>query len=361
MKGCRAQEMRAALHTAFEAEIRDQMRALTAIVNKAPDARTFLDDVVAGLSQTPKRLPSKYFYDERGSRLFDEICTLEEYYLTRTELTIMQQFAEEIAEALGQGNMLVEYGSGSSLKTRILLDRLQCTVAYVPVDISGEHLEQTAGRLAKAYPHIEILPVCADFTTEFELPRSKCTPSQNLAYFPGSTIGNFKPKDARRLLQRIASVCGSGGGLLIGIDLQKAIQTIEAAYNDRNGVTMAFNRNLLHRINRELDADFRVDAFEHRAIYNEELGRVETYLISDRHQTVTVDGATFRFEVGEAICTEYSHKYTIDGFHAIAATAGFSLERAWSDDQELFAVLHFRLPAIRLNTHKQIDGSTRED
>lgn len=314
------------------------------MLKSAPGAQTFLDDVVAGLSQTPKRLPSKYFYDERGSRLFDEICTLEEYYLTRTELTIMQQFAERIVEALGQGNMLVEYGSGSSLKTRILLDRLQRTVAYVPVDISGEHLEQTAARLAKAYPHIEILPVCADFTAEFELPCSRRDPVRKSVYFPGSTIGNFNPTDAGRLLQQIASICGSGGGLLIGIDLQKEIQTIEAAYNDQNGVTMAFNRNLLHRINREFDADFQVDAFEHRAFYNQHLGRVEIYLVSGTRQVVTIDGVAFRFAEGDAICTEYSYKYTIDGFHAIAATAGFSLECAWADDQELFAVLYFRLP-----------------
>ena len=310
----------------------------------APGAQTFLDDVVAGLNQTPKRLPSKYFYDERGSRLFEEICTLEEYYLTRTELTIMQQFAEEIADAVGQDNMLVEYGSGSSLKTRILLDRLQNPVAYVPVDISGEHLKQTAGELAKAYPHIEILPVCADFTAEFELPCSRRDPVRKSAYFPGSTIGNFQPTDAGRLLQQIASICGSGGSLLIGIDLQKETQTIEAAYNDRNGVTMAFNRNLLHRINRELDADFQVDAFEHHALYNQHLGRVEMYLVSGTHQVVTIDGATFRFAEGDAVCTEYSYKYTVDGFHAIAAAAGFSLECAWTDERELFAVLYFRLP-----------------
>ncbi len=335
--------MRAVCQTAFEAGCRNQVKPYTAMLESAPDTQTFLDDVIAGLSQTPKRLPSKYFYDERGSRLFDEICTLEEYYLTRTELTIMQQFAGEIAETLGQGNMLVEYGSGSSLKTRILLDRLQRTVAYVPVDISGEHLQHTAGRLAQTYPHIEILPVCADFTAEFELPCSKCDPIQKSVYFPGSTIGNFNPTDTCRLLQQIASICGSGGSLLIGIDLQKEIQTIEAAYNDRNGVTMAFNRNLLHRINRELDADFQVDAFEHRAPYNERLGRIEMYLISGACQTVTIDGATFGFADGEPICTEYSHKYTIDSFRAIAATAGFLLECAWTDDQELFAVLHFRL------------------
>jgi L-histidine Nalpha-methyltransferase len=344
MTGSRHQEMRTALHTAFDAECRNQMRAHTAIVNKATGAPTFLNDVVEGLSQTPKRLPSKYFYDERGSRLFNEICTLEEYYLTRTELTIMQEFSEEIAEALGQGNMLVEYGSGSSLKTRILLDRLQSTVAYVPVDISGKHLEQTAGSLATAYPHIEILPVCADFTAEFELPCSRREPVQTSAYFPGSTIGNFQPPAASRLLQQIASICGVGGGLLIGIDLQKEIQTIESAYNDRNGVTMAFNRNLLHRINRELDADFQVDAFEHRALYNQHLGRVEMYLVSGIRQVVTIDGATFQFAEGDAICTEYSYKYTTDGFHAIAATAGFSLECAWTDERELFAVLYFRLP-----------------
>lgn len=313
----------------------------TALLDLEPTVAVFLDDVVEGLSQSPKCLPCKYFYDERGSQLFDQICELDEYYLTRAELSVMRQYAGEMAEQIGPEVMLVEYGSGSSIKTRLLLDHLPDPVAYVPVDISREHLEQTAKALAEDYPHIEVLPVCADFTQEFDLPVSVREPSHAAVYFPGSTIGNFTPDEASELLGYIAPLCGTGGGLLIGIDLQKDVGTIEAAYDDAQGVTADFNLNLLRRINRELGGDFRLDRFRHRAVYNPRLGRVELGLASQCRQQVDVAGESFTFEKGEEIRTEYSHKYTIDGFADLAAEVGLTLRRRWTDEASRFAVLHF--------------------
>jgi L-histidine Nalpha-methyltransferase len=302
--------------------------------------RVFLRDVIVGLKSTPKQLSCKYFYDRRGSELFDRICQLDEYYLTRAELALMDQFAPDMGAQIGAGVMLVEYGSGSSVKTRYLLDGLPEPVAYVPVDISGDHLQRTAQELARDYRRIEILPVCADFTRDFSLPRSRRKASHSAVYFPGSTIGNFKPGEAAGLLRRITRLCGTGGGLLIGVDLKKDAATIEAAYNDRLGVTAEFNLNLLRRINRELGADFDVDQFCHQARYNAEFGRVEMYLISRRAQTVTLGGETIEFKRGETICTEHSHKYTVDEFAAVAAAAGLTLRREWSAKKREFAVLH---------------------
>jgi dimethylhistidine N-methyltransferase len=315
----------------------------TILVDFEPSTQVFLSDILQGMRKRPRSLPCKYFYDEIGSRLFDEICELEEYYLTRTELEVMQRFAGEMTEQIGPGVRLVEYGSGSSIKTRILLDHLERPVAYVPVDISREHLQRTADELSVAYPDIEILPVCADFMERFDLPEPDRTPTHSAVYFPGSTIGNFQPADALRMLARIAPLCGTGGGLLIGIDLHKDVEIIEAAYNDKHGVTAEFNLNLLHRINRELEADFDTDNFSHRAVYNTDLKRVEIDLVSDVAQTVCIDTELFEFKAGEAICTEYSHKYTIDGFADMAGDVGLTLRRHWMDDDALFGVLHFAL------------------
>jgi dimethylhistidine N-methyltransferase len=303
--------------------------------------RAFMRDVVAGLRSEPKRLSCKYFYDKRGSELFERICQLDEYYPTRSELAIMDQFAPEMGTQIGSGARLVEYGSGSSVKTRYLLDALPDAVAYVPVDISGELLRQSARELARDYPRIEILPVCADFTKHFALPLSTRSATHTAVYFPGSTIGNFLPMSATEVLCRIAKICGKGGGLLIGIDLKKDPITIEAAYNDRLGVTAEFNLNLLHRMNRELGANFKVDQFSHQALYNSHLGRVEMYLVSRRTQAVTIGGQSFAFSAGETICTEYSHKYTVDEFASIAAASGLALHAEWTDKNRRFAVLHF--------------------
>ena len=315
----------------------------TTLLDFEPSTEIFFDDVVRGLFGRPKSLPCKYFYDQRGSELFDEICELDEYYLTRTELEIMARFADEMARQIGHDAMLVEYGSGSSVKTRILLDHLPHLAAYVPVDISREHLESTARELVCLYPQLEVLPVCADFTGDFKLPQLDHGSKRCIAYFPGSTIGNFSPEAARNLLSRIAQRCGRRGGLILGIDLQKDVRIMEAAYDDEAGVTAEFNLNLLHRINRELNADFVVDQFEHVAKYNERRGRVEMFLVSQRDQVVTVGVVPIEFSDGEMVCTEYSHKYTIEGIAHIARTAGFSLQQSWMDDDQYFAVLHLSL------------------
>ena len=301
----------------------------------------FRSDVLAGLRMTPKQLPCKYFYDARGSELFDQICQLDEYYLTRSELSIMDQFAFEMGEQIGPGVTLVEFGSGSSVKTRYLLDGLPDPVSYVPVDISCQHLQQAARELERDYPHIEILPLCTDFMRSFTLPTSKRPATHTAVYFPGSTIGNFLPDAAAELLGRITQLCGERGGLLIGIDLKKELPTIEAAYNDRLGVTAEFNLNLLYRINRELGADFDIDRFDHQARYNTPLGRIEMHLISRCAQTVTIDDEIIEFTAGESICTEFSHKYTVDEFSHLAASVGLVLHREWTDRQRNFAVLHF--------------------
>ncbi len=300
----------------------------------------FLQDVIEGLSKSPKELQCKYFYDEKGSALFDQICELEEYYLTRTERKIMLDHAGEMAQQLGEQVMLVEFGSGSSMKTRVLLDALIDPVAYVPLDISEEHLHKTARQLQENYPHIEILPLVADFTKPFSLPDAKRPPSHAAVFFPGSTIGNFVPDAAEKMLMTIANILGPNGGMLIGIDLQKDKSIIEPAYNDSKGVTDQFNLNVLHRVNRELGANFDVDQFKHKAVYNQSLGRVEIHVVSQCNQTVTIGNRTFEFEADEQVLTEYSHKYTIEGFVALASTAGFVLHKQWTDENNLFAVLH---------------------
>ena len=318
----------------------EQLRE-SALLDQEPGTKSFLDQVHLGLRQSPKSLPCKYFYDERGSQLFDQICELEEYYVTRTELAIMDEYAPQIAAQIGAGVMLIEYGSGSSVKTRILLDHLSELEAYVPVDISRDHLQQTCDALNRVYPEIEVLPVCADFTAEFELPIPHDAATHCAVYFPGSTIGNFAPEDAKRILSQISTLCGTGGGLLIGIDLQKDPEVLEAAYNDAQGVTASFNLNLLRRINRELEADFQLDAFQHDAVYNEAKGRIEISLRSLRQQVVTIGGQTFDFAQDELLGTEHSHKYTVDGFSRLAEQAGLTLRAEWMDEESRFAVLHF--------------------
>jgi dimethylhistidine N-methyltransferase len=318
----------------------DSLHPATPLLDFTPTAEAFRGDVLAGLAQQPRHLPCKYFFDDRGSRLFEEIWGLREYYPTRTELAIMRRHAREMADRIGPGVMLVEYGSVSGVKTRLLLDRLHDPVAYVPVDISRDHLLWTAERLALAYPALEVLPVCADFVRDFHLPSPLKRPTHTAVYFPGSAIGNFHPPAAREVLARIARTCGHDGQLLIGIDLQKDAATLEAAYNDGKGVTAQFNLNLLQRINGELGGSFDLSGFEHRAVYNQEKGRVELYLVSRRSQEATVGEKSFRFEAGEPVCTEYSYKYTIDGFASMAAEAGLTLQQSWTDDQNRFAVLH---------------------
>lgn len=321
----------------------DCANSVTDLLDFEPDTASFLDDVLEGLRNRPRSLPCKYFYDERGSHLFDAICELEEYYLTRTELAIMQRYAGEMAAQIGPGVMLVEYGSGASVKTRLLLDHLVEPAAYVPVDISKDHLQASADRLAALYPDVEVLPVCADFTCDFKLPKSAQTPTHNAVYFPGSTIGNFRPEEAQQMLRQIVELCGCGGGVLLGVDLQKATNEIEAAYNDAEGITAAFNLNLLERISNELDGQVAIEQFAHRAAYNETEHRVEISLVSLCEQTIQLAGESFAFAAGESIHTEHSHKYTVEGFADLAADAGLTLRAHWTDDQQRFAVLHLAI------------------
>ena len=303
----------------------------------------FLADVLNGLRGDRKTLPCKYFYDEIGSQLFDEICELDEYYVTRTELEIMHDNADSIARQIDRDVMLVEYGSGSSTKTRLLLDALIDPVAYVPVDISEEHLLKTAEGLRSCYPDIEVLPVVADFTKSFNLPTPVKPYSHVALYFPGSTIGNFEPEKAAKILGGMSKLLGPQGGLLIGIDLQKDISTIEAAYDDAEGVTAKFNLNLLARINRELDGDFDLAKFSHKAIYNKAAHRIEISIVSLEEQSVAIGNEIVHFKANEEILTEYSHKYSIDGFAKLARQHGFSLHKQWTDRENLFGVLHLVL------------------
>lgn len=316
---------------------------LTKQAAKATANGFFQRDVYLGLSQKNKSLPCKYLYDERGSALFDQICQTSEYYPTRSELEIMRTNSASIAYQIGKRVTLVEYGSGSSVKTRMLLDSLEQPIAYVPVDISEEHLLNTTEKLRAAYPAVEILPVVADFTQPFELPVAKQVSSHTAFYFPGSTIGNFESTASDKLLKSISNLLGPKGGLLIGIDLQKDVDVIEAAYNDSHGVTAEFNLNFLARINNELDGTFDLEQFEHRAIYNPNYHRVEISVVSRCEQSVSVDGRVFRFRRGEEILTEYSHKYTVEGFSKFAARHGFSLHQYWTDARDYFAVLHLAL------------------
>jgi L-histidine Nalpha-methyltransferase len=303
-----------------------------------PTTEQFLADVVHGLSADSKSIPCKYLYDERGSHLFDDICELDEYYPTRTEMQIMHDHGAEMAELLGPGCLLIEYGSGSSTKTPILLDKLEDPAGYVPIEISREHLLNSAKRVQEAYPDLPVYPVCADYTQPFDLPEIEHPVNRRVVYFPGSTIGNFHPEEAKEFLEQIARVVGPGGGLLLGVDIRKSPEILEPAYNDAAGVTAAFNLNLLERINREMGADFDVSQFRHRAIFNESRSRIEMRLFSQREQTVHIGEQAFTFGAGESILTECSYKYGFDDFANLADAAGFRVDRVWTDEVPLFSV-----------------------
>ncbi len=300
------------------------------------------EEVLEGLGAPQRTLPCKYFYDEKGSELFDAICELPEYYLTRTELGIMETHVTEMAAALGPHLQLVEPGSGSSLKTRLLLEHLHRPVAYVPVDISRAHLLNAAERLNRLFPELEVLPVCADFNQPFELPAPARAPQRSAVYFPGSTLGNFGPVEAVRLLDHMRRLAGPGGALLLGVDLRKDPALLQQAYDDAAGVTAAFNLNLLARINRELDGNFDLDRFRHRAVYNESEGCIEMHLVSQGSQVVRVAGERFGFHDGQHILSERSYKYSLEGLAALALRAGMTVEQQWLDEQRYFCVACLR-------------------
>jgi len=301
----------------------------------------FRDEVLDGLSKSPRQLPYKFFYDQRGAQLFQEICDLPEYYITRTEIEILRLHGADMAKALGPQVELIGLGTGAGTKTRILLEELHNPAVYVPIDISKEQLEKSSARFREMFPTLQVLPVCVDYLEPFELPLPRRLSSRSVIYFPGSTIGNFEPEIASELLARLVDVAGDGGGLLIGVDLQKDRDVLERAYNDAAGVTAQFNKNLLVRINREVEADFDLNRWQHHAIYSPSEGRIEIYLISDNEQTVHIGAREFQFRAGEEILTEYSYKHTIAGFIELARQAGFHFEQVWTDDARWFGVFYF--------------------
>jgi uncharacterized SAM-dependent methyltransferase len=320
-----------------------------AVLNREPASSDFLSEVITGLSSQPRTLPCKFFYDDRGAALFQKICELPEYYITRSELQILRLHGDTIASVLGEQIELIGLGTGAGTKTRILLAELEKPAVYIPIDISKEQLQKSTARFHEIFPE-----------------------SRSVVYFPGSTIGNFEPNAAKEFLRRIVDLCGGDGGLLIGVDLRKDRHVLENAYNDSAGVTAEFNLNLLARVNRELGADFDLSCWRHRAVYNEGEGRIEMHLISQTDQTVriedrpasrpegtspytedidSIEGAAglgrvrraFHFGGGEKIVTEYSYKHTPEGFVALARDAGFEFVRLWTDDARLFGVFYFKL------------------
>jgi L-histidine N-alpha-methyltransferase len=303
----------------------------------APAGDQLLAEILAGLTAQPKYLYPKFFYDEHGSILFDRICELPEYYLTRTETAILAERAPAFIRSLGPGLRLIEPGSGSSAKTRILLDTMRPPASYVCVDISRSHLMMAAQALAQCYPGIEILPVCADFTQPFEIPAGTTATESTLVFFPGSTIGNFDRAEAIQLLSMMRELAGVQGRVLVGADLRKSPRILEAAYNDAAGVTAEFNLNLLARLNHEFGADFDLGAFKHCAPWVAAESRIEMHLVSLRHQSVHIGGVEIEFVAGESIWTESCHKYTHAQFAAMAREAGLDVEEVWTDKEERFS------------------------
>ncbi len=304
-----------------------------------PRLADFHAEVIAGLTSTPKRISPKFFYDRRGSELFDRICELPEYYPTRTETAMLERAADEMAELLGTHCLLIEYGSGSSRKVRPLIDRLTSPAGYLAIDISRDHLLASAETVAAQYPDLDVFAVCADYTAEFDLPPAAIAHAANRAiFFPGSTIGNFSPADAVEFLKLAAIEAGPGGRMIVGVDLKKDPEILHRAYNDSAGVTAEFNRNLLIRINRELGADFDLGLFRHEAFYNSAPGRIEMHLRSLTAHKVRLDDQIVSFERGETIHTENSYKFTVEEFQAIARQAGWRAEMVWTDDRKLFSV-----------------------
>lgn len=308
------------------------------LLDLAPTPDDLRGDVIAGLSSDPKTLPSKYFYDARGSQLFEEITRQPEYDLTTTEITLMQRAMREIRAAVGGDAHVVEFGSGSGRKTQLLLSGLASPVAYTPVEISREMLLDATQRLAYAFPDVQMLPVCADFTRPVPVPPALVPAARTLVFFPGSTLGNFDEAQSVDLLAAMRETMGEGGCALVGIDLVKDVADMEAAYNDAAGVTAAFTLNLLARLNRELGADFDRRRFAHRAVWSAERSRIETSLVSRCMQVVRVAGHAFVLQADEPIHVEISHKYTDGYFDALAARAGLRVAHRWNAPADRFGL-----------------------
>jgi dimethylhistidine N-methyltransferase len=315
-----------------------ESQALAQFHDLAPGEESFRDAVLAGLGGRQKSIPCRFLYDEKGSALFEAICEVPEYYLTRTETAILEAKAAEIAALVGPGCQLVEFGSGASRKVRALLHAFDTPAAYVALDISREQLRAATDALAADFPDLPIVALCADYMRPLDLGQLPEASGRRIGFFPGSTIGNFTAPEAIDFLAGSRHVVGAEGAMLVGVDLQKDPAILRAAYNDAQGVTAAFSLNLLERMNRELGADFALDRFAHDADYNETAGRIEISIRSRADQIVTVAGRAIRFAAGERIHTEISCKYTIDGFHRLAARAGFRPLRTWTDPERLFSV-----------------------
>lgn len=318
-------------------------RAHAALTDMRPQPDDILGDSLAGLARAPRRLPSKYFYDAEGSRLFEAITRQPEYYLTRVEQALLDETMPAIADTVGPDVHVVEYGSGSGRKTRQLLQGLTGVAAYTPIEISASALLASTARLATEFPRIEMLPVCADFTSAVPLPEPARHPRRTLVFFPGSTLGNFEHDEAVAILGAMRDTVGRDGLALVGIDLVKAPAVIEAAYNDAAGVTAAFTLNLLARLNRELGSDFDLDGFRHRAAWSAARARIETFLVSQRAQRVRVGAQSFDFADGEAMLVEYSHKYDDASFAALAAAAGLEVAQGWNDPRDWFGLRLLRV------------------
>ena len=298
----------------------------------------FLQEVLSGLSTTPKKLTPKWFYDERGAELFEQICDLPEYYLTRSEYSILETVAVEIAEHLGSEVILIEYGSGAMSKVRTLLDSLDKPHALIAIDVAEEQLLQASNTLGAEYRELTVHPIVGDFTGSFDLPEWASTGKRLCAFFPGSTIGNYEPDDAKALLGSMHNVVGHDGAAIIGVDLKKDKSILEAAYNDASGISEKFNKNLLDRINRELGGNAKLDQFKHIAPYNEDIGRIEMHLVSLCEQTLTVSNYQFPLKINETIHTENSYKYTVEEFQTLAKSASFVPTAVWVDKNRLFSV-----------------------
>lgn len=316
------------------------------LIDLEPDTQSLLEAAIGGLKSDPRQLPCKFFYDAEGARLFEQICELPEYYPTRTEIRILQQHLPAMAEKIGSHARIVEYGSGEGIKIRLLLDALSQAAAYTPIDIAREQLHNAASQLARDYPRLAIQPVCADYSSELQLPRPTGHFARTVVFFPGSTIGNFAPDEAISLLKRFARLAAQGeepGGLLIGVDVKKSRDRIEAAYNDALGITARFNLNILKRLNREIGANFLLDQWQHNAFWNDDSGAIEMHLVSQRDQQVRINGDAFDFAAGDSVHTENSFKYTPDEFAALAGLAGFRQSGLWLDPERLFSVHYFEL------------------
>jgi L-histidine N-alpha-methyltransferase len=310
---------------------------LNLVRHRSPQSDAFRDDVIAGLSRTPKTLPSRWLYDDRGSELFEEITRLDEYYLTRTETAILRRHAEEIANFCRENPILLEYGAGAGIKTEILVSALKAPRLYVPIDIARDFLDLTVTRFRRKFPTLHTKPVVADFTTAFPLP-GWIPGGRRMAFFPGSTIGNLDPGEVSTFLRRMRRQVGADGGAIIGVDMKKDLGILIPAYDDAAGVTAEFNLNLLTRVNRELDGDFELDQFQHSARWNDEESAIEMHLVSLIAQAVTISGHRFEFRAGETIHTESSRKYDVAGFTALAEDNGWRVGRVWTDERRLFTI-----------------------